>query len=180
MANAPHWLSQCRDNLGRFALPEVCASNAGSTCAAPIALAAVDVSPNAAQQAAQVVGRANSTAATQTGRAVASAVPSAVKQTTAEVVRGTIKGVGPIAAAFVAVESLHAVVRCSQGKITRKEAVQTSVCSAAGGIGSVGGATIGAVLGTALFPGIGTAVGGFIGSVLGGVGGRWGASIAMA
>lgn len=108
------------------------------------------------------------------------AAPIVVKQTTSEVVKGTIRGVGPIAVAFVAVESLHAVVQCAQGKITKKQAIEKSVCSAAGGAGGVGGAAIGAVIGTAICPGIGTAIGGFIGSVLGGIGGRLGASAAMA
>jgi hypothetical protein len=103
----------------------------------------------------------------------------AAKRTVGEIAKGTFKGVAPIAAAFFLIESGHAAIQHKRGKISKKQAKEQVVCSAAGAAAGVGGATIGAILGSCVFPGVGTAVGGFIGSVLGGLGGRAGASKLM-
>lgn len=150
MARVPVWLDVPRNDLGQFVSRQVCVPKAPCVCASP---------------AAQV--------AASTGTVV-------VKQTVAEAAKGITKSVAPLAAAFVLAESLHAVVQCSRGKISKDEAIERSVCSAAGGVASVGGAALGAALGTVIFPGVGTAVGGFLGSALGGLAGRWGASKVMA
>lgn len=150
MARVPVWADVCRTDLGTFAERAACLPK--SACSCP----------------------------TATTQVVASAGSAVAKQAAGEVAKSTLKNVGPIAVAFVAIESLHAGVQYSQGKISRGEAIERSVCSAAGGAGGVGGATVGAIIGTAICPGVGTALGGFIGSVLGGLGARWGASKAMA
>lgn len=149
MARVPVWADVCRTDLGEFAARGVCAPKAACSC------------PSTVSQVTASVGTA------------------AAKQTAAEVAKSTVKSVGPIAAAFVVAESMHAGVQCWRGKITKEEAIERTVCSAAGGAGGVGGATLGAIIGTAVFPGVGTAVGGFVGSVIGGLSCRWGASKAM-
>lgn len=150
MARIPVSADICRDSLGKFAARDLCVPKAPCMCASTV-----------------------TEVATSVGTAVA-------KRTASEVAKSTIKGVGPIAAAFVIIESGHAVIQCKRGKISKEDATERVVCSAAGGVASVGGAALGAVIGTAVFPVIGTAIGGFIGSVLGGLGGRVGASKLMA
>lgn len=102
-----------------------------------------------------------------------------VRQSAAEVAKGTLKSSAPIAAAFVVAESSYAFLQCVQGKISKEAAIERTFESAASGAAGLGGSVIGAIIGTAIFPGLGTAVGTFIGGALGGASGRWGASKAM-
>lgn len=151
MARVPVWADICRNDLGEFASRTACAPKAACECGT----SAVQVTATAA------------------GSVMA-------RQSAAEVAKGTLKSAGPIAAAFVVAESSYAFLQCAQGKISKEEAIERTVESAASGAAGLGGSALGAIIGTAIFPGLGTAVGAFIGGALGGVGGRWGASKAMA
>jgi len=95
------------------------------------------------------------------------------------VAKNTVKGAAPLAAAMVIAESTYAYYQYSQGKISKEQAIENAVSSAAGGAVGLGGAAIGAIVGTALFPGVGTAVGSVIGGSVASLCGRWGASKAM-
>lgn len=149
MSRMPTWKDVPRTPAGLFASRQACIPQA--TCSRPPA-------------AVEVVKTVTITTA---------------RQTASEVAKGAVRSTAPVAAAFVIAEATYAIVQCSRGKISKREAIGRSVSSAAGGASGVGGAALGAVIGTVIFPAVGTAAGAFIGSVICGIAGRWGADKAL-
>lgn len=120
----------------------------------------------------------NTSAQTVTGsvtqRAVSEVAKVGVNEVAKETGKTALRNGGPIAGAFVLVETGWHFIQFKRGRITKREFGKLSAESVAGGVGGWGGAAAGAAAGAAvgsLVPVIGTAIGCTVGGVLGGIGG---------